>query len=148
MALTTPPQAPSTGLRGGPVTDHQLTVALTNGLHAPQIARRVTARWLTALGTPAPCRLDVVLIASELVTNAVRHTHDPCPLHLTWTGCQLDIAVADHDEQLPDASSTPGEHGGFGLLLIEALGGRIKTVPALGGKPVHATVRVDPPGAP
>ncbi|MFE2822977.1 hypothetical protein [Streptomyces sp. NPDC059271] len=50
-----------------------------------------------------------MLIVSELVTNTVRHTHEPCTLPLTCNGHQLDIAVADQDEQLPDASGAPGE---------------------------------------
>ncbi|MFG2437925.1 ATP-binding protein [Streptomyces sp. NPDC048508] len=144
MTPTTPPQAPPTGPRSSPVADHQLTVALTGGRHSPRIARHITARWLAAHGAPAPRTPDVVLIVSELVTNAVRHTHGSCALHLTWNGHQLDIAVADQDEQLPDAPGAPGEHGGFGLLLIKGLGGRIKTVAALGGKTVHATVQVAP----
>ncbi|MGW6488729.1 hypothetical protein [Streptomyces sp. NPDC055056] len=48
MTPTTPPQAPPTGLRGGPVADHQLTVALTGGPHSPRIARHITARRLVA----------------------------------------------------------------------------------------------------
>ncbi|WP_328443506.1 ATP-binding protein [Streptomyces sp. NBC_00386] len=136
--LTDPTRSPS------PVADHQLTVALPYGLRTPQVARQITARWLAAYVAPASRMCNVVLIVSELVTNAIRHTREPCTLKLTLHGSRLDVAVADHGETLPETSSTPGEHGGFGLPLIEGLGGRITTVPALGGKTVHATLTVTP----
>lgn len=144
MSVTTPAPAPPTDVDHSLVTGHQLTVALPYGLHTPRVARQITARWLAARGVPASRMGNVVLVVSELVTNAVRHTHEPCTLQLTWHGGRLDVAVADHGEMLLDRSGTPGERGGFGLLLIEGLGGRIKTVPALGGKTVHATLPLGP----
>ncbi|MEV6196621.1 ATP-binding protein [Streptomyces sp. NPDC051920] len=140
MTVTAPAPAAPTGLPRSPVTDHRLAVALPYGLHTPRVARQITARWLAARGAPDARTGTVVLIVSELVTNAIRHTHEPCTLELTWHGSRLDIAVADHGETLPEKSSAPGERGGFGLPLIEGLGGRIKTVPALDGKTVHATL--------
>ncbi|MGC4985995.1 ATP-binding protein [Streptomyces sp. DT193] len=148
MTVTTATPAPSTDVNHSPVTDHHLAVALPYGLHTPQVARQITARWLAAHGAPASRMCNVVLIVSELVTNAIRHTHEPCTLKLTLHGSRLDIAVADHGETLPERSSTPGERGGFGLPLIEGLGGRIKTVPALGGKTVHATLTLTPSSGP
>ncbi|WP_329297334.1 ATP-binding protein [Streptomyces sp. NBC_00659] len=148
MTVTTPTPAPPTDLNHSPVTHHQLAVALPYGLHTPQVARQITARWLAARGAPASRMCNVVLVVSELVTNAIRHTHEPCTLQLTWHGNRLDVAVADHGKTLPERSGTPGENGGFGLLLIEGLGGRIKTVPALGGKTVHATLTLTPSSRP
>ncbi|MFE2533599.1 ATP-binding protein [Streptomyces sp. NPDC059371] len=148
MTVTTPTPAPPTDVTHSPVTDHQLAVALPYGLHTPQVARQITARWLAAHGAPASRMCNVVLIVSELVTNAIRHTHEPCTLELTLHGSRLDIAVADHGEMLPERSSAPGERGGFGLPLIEGLGGRIKTVPALDGKTVHATLTLAPSSGP
>ncbi|MER5402665.1 ATP-binding protein [Streptomyces sp. NPDC002599] len=148
MTVTTAAPAPSTDPAHSPVADHQLAVALPYGLHTPQVARQITARWLAARGAPASRMCNVVLIVSELVTNAIRHTHEPCTLQLTLHGSRLDVAVADHGETLPEPSGTPGEHGGFGLPLIEGLGGRITTVPALGGKTVHATLTLTPSGGP
>ncbi|MFJ7967257.1 ATP-binding protein [Streptomyces sp. NPDC096324] len=148
MTTTAPTPAPPTDQPHSPVTDHQLAVALPYGLHTPQVARHITARWLAAHGAPASRMGNVVLIVSELVTNAIRHTHESCTLELTLHGSHLDIAVADHGETLPEKSGTPGERGGFGLPLIEGLGGRIKTVPALDGKTVHATLTLTPFGGP
>ncbi|MEV6015180.1 MULTISPECIES: ATP-binding protein [unclassified Streptomyces] len=147
MTVTTPTPAPPTGRPHSPVADHRLAVALPCGPHSPRLARHIAARWLAAHGAPASRLCNAVLIVSELVTNAVRHTHEPCTLQLTWRGSRLDIAVADHGEKPPETSGAPGEHGGFGLPLIEGLGGRIETVPALGGKTVHATVTLTPFGA-
>lgn len=98
--LTDPTRSPS------PVADHQLTVALPYGLRTPQVARQITARWLAAYVAPASRMCNVVLIVSELVTNAIRHTREPCTLKLTLHGSRLDVAVADHGETLPETSST------------------------------------------
>lgn len=51
-------------------------VDLPRGLHTPAVARHITQRWLETADQTH--RLDdAVLIVSELVTNAVRHTGRP-----------------------------------------------------------------------
>ncbi|MFD5814132.1 ATP-binding protein [Streptomyces sp. NPDC127038] len=145
MTVATPPSSPATATTASPAAGRRLALQLPHGLHAPRIARRLTADWLADQGTLASCTSDVALIVSELVTNAVRHTHQPCTLTLTRRGSRLDIAVADHSRTPPHAPNTPGEHGGFGLRLIKGLGGRITTAPTLDGKTVHASVYVSPP---
>ncbi|MFF1546615.1 ATP-binding protein [Streptomyces sp. NPDC058291] len=113
-------------------------VALPCGRRAPAVARHITERWLETADRPDRVA-DAVLIVSELVTNAVRHTQEPCLLTLTVQGAQWDIAVADHSEELPDlhARAGAGAHGGFGMEIICRLGGEVRIVPALGGKTVH-----------
>ncbi|MEV5317430.1 ATP-binding protein [Streptomyces sp. NPDC052687] len=122
----------------------QHVVALPNGLRAPAVARRIAERWLKAT-EPADHVEDAVLVVSELVTNAVRHTHDSCRLTLTVHGGQLDIAVADHSEDLPDLRrQSPGdERGGFGMDIIRQLGGQVTVVPAIGGKTVHVLLELE-----
>ncbi|MGW7263372.1 ATP-binding protein [Streptomyces sp. NPDC054842] len=114
------------------------TVSLPCGRHAPAVARRITERWLRA-ADQLDRVADAVLIVSELITNAVRHTRGSCLLTLTVQDGRLDIAVADHSEELPDlhARAGAGDHGGFGLQIIGRLGGQMRIVPALGGKTVH-----------
>ncbi|MFC4498084.1 MULTISPECIES: ATP-binding protein [Streptomyces] len=126
-----------------PPTTAQYVVALPHTRRAPSIARHVSERWLKATD-PVDRVSDAVLVVSELVTNAVRHTSDPCRLTLTVRDGQLDIAVADHSEELPDLCRCSGgdEHGGFGMGLIRGLGGRIRLVPALGGKTVHVLLEL------
>ncbi|MFG2869831.1 ATP-binding protein [Streptomyces sp. NPDC048338] len=143
MTTTIATEAPS-------ATRH--VVALPYGLHAPAVARHVTARRLAPTGAGADRVADAVQIVSELVANAVLHSRGPCVLTLTVSGAVLDIAVADRSEELPqlpgEAGSGPGvpagsgrRAGGFGLAVISGLGGRTTVVPALGGKTVH--VRLD-----
>ncbi|MFG3349443.1 ATP-binding protein [Streptomyces sp. NPDC048018] len=125
------------------VTRH--TIALPFDWRAPASARRVAARWLDDLQGRPGRTADAVLVVSELVTNAVRHTRGPCELTLTLHGTLLDIAVADQSEELPQTSweSPIDEPGGLGFPLIRALGGRVKVVPALGGKTVHVVFDLD-----
>ncbi|MEU1039122.1 ATP-binding protein [Streptomyces sp. NPDC005551] len=108
------------------------------------MARHITERWLKTADRPDRIA-DAVLIVSELVTNAVRHTGDSCLLILTVQGQQLDIAVADHSEELPDLGSRAGagDHGGFGMDLVCRLGEQVRVVPALGGKTVHVLLRLE-----
>ncbi|MEU1281372.1 ATP-binding protein [Streptomyces sp. NPDC005805] len=136
-----------------PPTAAQHTAALACDPCAPAVARRLVARWLGADDGPANRvrTTDAVLIVSELVTNAVRHTRGPCVLSLTARDELLDIAVADHSEELPEVDRTRGgdERGGFGLEIVRRLGGRITVVPRLGGKTVHVLLdgAADPGGA-
>ena len=145
MTTTIATEAPS-------ATRH--VVALPYGLHAPAVARHVTARRLAPTGAGADQVADAVQIVSELVTNAVLHSRGPCVLTLTVSGGLLDIAVADRSEELPqlpgEAGSEPGASsgsgrrtGGFGLAVISGLGGTTTVVPALGGKTVHVRLDLD-----
>ncbi|MFJ6725034.1 ATP-binding protein [Streptomyces sp. NPDC091281] len=113
-------------------------VTLPHSPHAPAIARHVSERWLTDTGAGQRVT-DAVLVVSELVTNAVRHTADTCLLTLTVLDGRLDIAVADHGAELPelDRRTAGDERGGFGLALVRALGDEVRLVPALDGKTVH-----------
>lgn len=122
----------------------QHVVALPHGLRAAAVARRITQRWLSAT-RPTGHVDDAVLVVSELVTNAVRHTHDSCRLTLTVQEGRLDIAVADHSEDFPDLRrhTTGDEHGGFGMDIVRRLGGEVTVVPALGGKTVHVLLDLD-----
>ncbi|MER5584651.1 ATP-binding protein [Streptomyces asoensis] len=120
----------------------QYAVTLPHTRRAPSTARRISERWLKATA-PVDRLNEAVLIVSELVTNAVRHTSDSCTLTLTVGDGRLDIAVADHSEELPDLFRCSGdERGGFGMGIIRELGGRIRSVPAIGGKTVHVLLEL------
>ncbi|MGW2835419.1 ATP-binding protein [Streptomyces sp. NPDC001286] len=120
-------------------------VDLPRGLHTPAVARRITQRWLETAEQTGRIE-DAVLIVSELVTNAVRHTGAACRLALSLQDGQLDIAVADHSEALPEIDRHAGRTtcGDFGLNIIEQLGGGVTVVPGLGGKTVHVVLRLRP----
>ncbi|MFE5484040.1 ATP-binding protein [Streptomyces sp. NPDC056527] len=142
MTTTALPLTPLAPL-AAPVPRH--VVALPCSLHSPAVARRIAARWLRTAGYAHTA--DAVLIVSELVTNAVRHTHGPCELTLTAHGGTVDIAVTDHSEDIPDLQGPAGgdRQGGLGLEIVRRLGGAITVVPRLGGKTVHAALHLHSP---
>ncbi|MGW2447308.1 ATP-binding protein [Streptomyces sp. NPDC001675] len=95
---------------------------------------------------PAPGRRavqDAQLVASELVTNAVKHAPGPCALHLELTpdAAALSITVVDTSPDLPrQPPPDPGRVGGHGLLLVNMLSGGLEVTPLPRGKRVTATV--------
>ncbi|MET9730568.1 ATP-binding protein [Streptomyces sp. NPDC006458] len=117
-------------------------VALARSRHAPAVARRITGRWLAVRGVAHGPASDALLIVSELVTNAMRHTSGRCTLALTVYGGEVDIAVADTSPQVPRlrAGTDVNAPGGRGLALVCATGARITVAPASGGKTVHAVL--------
>ncbi|MCX4976253.1 ATP-binding protein [Streptomyces sp. NBC_00620] len=95
-------------------------------------ARDVLRKW----AIPEGATNDALLVISELVTNAVRHTKKPdapppwattrssqsCVLTLWCTPEYLLIYVYDHDRTPPVRRvPSPTVIGGHGLLLVEAL---------------------------
>jgi anti-anti-sigma regulatory factor len=65
-----------------------------------------------------------VLVASELVTNAVLHANGPLRLRLALHGERLHLAVADQSPRLLRLAADPGDPeavGGRGLAVVEQL---------------------------
>lgn len=104
-------------------------------------ARRFTRRTLRTWGVTQD--IDVVLlVVSELVTNALVHTGGPVRLHLTLFNHRLRIAVSDNSARTPIKPTSIGWEatGGRGILLVEAMSAAWGTVPVSGGKQVWADV--------
>lgn len=77
---------------------------------------------LTAAGWDHDDVDDAVLLASELVTNAVRHADGVDRITMVVDHRTLLFVVHDRSVTLPSApSERPGEHGGRGLAIVEAL---------------------------
>jgi anti-sigma regulatory factor (Ser/Thr protein kinase) len=91
-------------------------------------AARAAVRQLN--GTLTPMLLEKLgLIASELVTNALRHAvaADPAPtLTLAVAPNRVTIAVSDDGSSFDAvaASRSPGVDGGFGLRLVDSIADR------------------------
>lgn len=104
-------------------------------------ARRFTGRTLRSWGVSKEADM-VLLVVSELVTNALVHTQGPVRLDLTLAGDRLRVAVSDSSPRAPakpvlvDWEST----GGRGLLLVEAMSTTWGSVPVSGGKQVWSEV--------
>ena len=68
---------------------------------------------------------SVLLVANELMANAIVHARSAPVLSLIETGNDLLLRVADASVSLPVArAATPDQSGGRGLLLVEALADR------------------------
>jgi hypothetical protein len=102
-----------------------IPVAATLGLPSHPTAGRIARRFLTrtwmdwhscrAIGTGC-------LVASELVTNAVRHGATSIQLGLAKHGPHLRIAVRDDEAALPAVRETdPHQTDGRGIHLVQAI---------------------------
>ncbi|MER6346870.1 SpoIIE family protein phosphatase [Streptomyces sp. NPDC001595] len=107
-------------------------------------SRRFTSRTLRAWGL-AEHTDAVLLIVSELVTNALVHTDGKIRLDITLVGNRLRIAVADSSPRTPVRPTNIGWEatGGRGLLLVEAMSAAWGTVPVSGGKQVWSEIALD-----
>jgi anti-sigma regulatory factor (Ser/Thr protein kinase) len=104
-------------------------VVLTEGVEAGAAARRAVLAGNGSL--PIPVRDDVLLLVSEVVTNAVRHAgvgpDRPARLEVRHGSRLVRVAVADEGPGftwLPTTSSGPKQSGGWGLFLVDRVADR------------------------
>ncbi|MFE0329678.1 SpoIIE family protein phosphatase [Streptomyces sp. NPDC058960] len=104
-------------------------------------ARRFTRRTLRSWGVPEEAD-TVLLVVSELVTNALVHTDGQVRLDLTLSNHRLRVAVADSSPRTPVKPTSIGWEatGGRGILLVEAMSDTWGTLPVSGGKQVWADI--------
>ncbi|WP_425473293.1 SpoIIE family protein phosphatase [Streptomyces montanus] len=104
-------------------------------------ARRFTKRTLRAWGVTEETDA-ILLVVSELVTNALVHTDGQVRLDLTLIDNRLRVAVADASPRTPIKPTSIGWEatGGRGILLVEALSAVWGTVPVSGGKQVWSEI--------
>lgn len=105
-------------------------------------ARRFTRRTMRTWGVPQDAVDTVLLVVSELVTNALVHTEGPVRLDLTLVNRRLRVAVADASPRTPVKPTSIGWEatGGRGILLVEAMSAVWGSVPVSGGKQVWSEV--------
>jgi len=89
-------------------------------------------------------RDTVLLLSSELVTNAILHAHTPVQLGMVVDHAYVLVCVAD---RMPGVTLEAGDHsrdrpGGRGLALVADLSAQWGTVPVTGGKTVWFTVPI------
>ncbi|HET9379866.1 MAG TPA: SpoIIE family protein phosphatase [Streptomyces sp.] len=106
-------------------------------------ARRFTRRTLRAWGVTRETD-TVLLVVSELVTNALTHTAGQVSLTLTRNNGRVRVAVADGSPRSPVKPTSIGWEatGGRGIVLVEAVSAAWGTVPVSGGKQVWSEIAV------
>ncbi|WP_129843404.1 ATP-binding protein [Streptomyces sp. RFCAC02] len=117
-------------------------------------AARGRVQYLLAGRHPAPgvdprddlTLADILLVTSELVTNAIRHGGGVTGFSAAVSGNDLLLSVSDDSDELPrtvthsDAAGRPAV-GGYGWPLINRLSSDVSVVPgAGGGKTIHVVV--------
>ncbi|MET7596975.1 ATP-binding protein [Streptomyces sp. NPDC004082] len=113
------------GVRGGPVPggrgstltpEHTVTTATAA---REQVRAVVRERWDSgARRASAQAVVDLLLVTSELVTNAVRHGRGVAGFEVTDTADGLRLTVRDNSDVVPlgalGSSAMPGHHLGHG----------------------------------
>ncbi|MER6141823.1 ATP-binding protein [Streptomyces sparsogenes] len=150
-SLPRPPQprCGQTGPPHTPTTGQGLALRLATDPTAAARARRTVAEALRDWGVPDDTVHDIVLMADELVTNAIEHAGDPVWLRLRLRrgGCVI-CKVGDGSREAPllRPSDSDAENGrGLALVaaLADAFGSRLTTT----GKVVWFRRRVRSVGA-
>jgi CheY-like chemotaxis protein/anti-sigma regulatory factor (Ser/Thr protein kinase) len=114
------------------------TCELPHTTRSASVARRFVETTLHEWECSGPLD-DAVLVASELVTNAVLHAGTACTLTLRLSEGVLRIEVCDNGEGSPELRSQPlSEPGGQGLRIVSALASAWGIDPHPPGKSVWA----------
>jgi anti-sigma regulatory factor (Ser/Thr protein kinase) len=120
---------------GGTVRLH---VDLDTAVSLSELRRFVRQELGCALDAPA---LDAaVLVAHELVTNALRHGSEPIALDMAVDAREVAVAVTDHGGGDPHVVE-PYDGGGRGLAIIDAITDEWGVEPHDGAKKVWAHLR-------
>jgi hypothetical protein len=135
------PQSTSVDLSvSGPVAEFSAPV----DRGAAGLARVFVRKTLADLGYRGD-HSDAVLVVSELVTNALRHTTTIPVIRLAGTVHRLRIEVEDGSPVLPRTRLSAAV-GGWGLQLVQLLSTAWGARPQHGGKVVWCEMAADGPG--
>lgn len=119
-----------------PLDDDPTTVAT---------ARHVVEEHLASWQVPAPLREQVVLVTSELVTNAITHGVPPMGLRLQRTESEVVVEVRDGNAAPPRRRRAgPDDEDGRGLAIVDVVATRWGTRSTAAGKVVWAAHAVEP----
>ena len=104
-------------------------------------ARRAAAAVLDEWGVSPETSWDLLLAASELVTNAIRHGRAPVQLRLRSTSEGIVLEVHDGSSVLPQRrDAAPDASSGRGLYLVEAVSASWGVRPTGNGKTIWCVI--------
>ncbi|PZT71240.1 ATP-binding protein [Streptomyces sp. SW4] len=109
-------------------------------------SREIVGAYVARLGEAGVAMADTFpdaarLVASELVTNALRHAPGPCRLGLALVDGSLEISVSDTGDGFPTfLPPDPRRVGRHGLEIVTRLCDEVITKPHAQGKTVSARV--------
>jgi anti-sigma regulatory factor (Ser/Thr protein kinase) len=106
-----------------------MRLELQRNVRAPAIARSAVAEQLGSMGVDGSLGQTIVLLVSEVVSNAVRHSAAPAEaaiaLEASITEQSVRIAVTDAGEGFTPRQRDPDRIGeGYGLYLLEKAASR------------------------
>ncbi|WP_329448257.1 ATP-binding protein (plasmid) [Streptomyces sp. NBC_01426] len=108
-------------------------------------ARAIAHEVLAAADVGERLMDDVLLVVSELVSNAVRHAGGVTDFHVRPLLDSVAVAVSDASSLPPHMPGTPVEvPGGFGWLLVNKIANRTEIRPHDTGKTVTAFIQLPP----
>ena len=102
-------------------------VPLADSLSSASLARRSVEQLADQSGAPDDEKKALVVIASELVTNAVLHGGAPIILSVSYQAGEITVEVADGDPRVESVGIRPVDEptpGGRGLRVVASLADR------------------------
>ena len=126
-------------------TGGRRVVPIEHSVHGPGQARRAAAECAARLGLRREQEQDLLLVVSEMVTNAVRYGAPPVQLELVVGDDAVLVAVSDSGPGRPrPRAADPDAEGGRGMMLVDQLSSDPGVRPQPPGKAVWAAVRRRP----
>ncbi|POX51292.1 ATP-binding protein [Streptomyces sp. Ru71] len=108
-----------------------------------QFVEQLRTEWCARIGDRAEDAL--LLVVSELVTNAERHSNGPYILELEGTDAAITVSVYDSSVALPlRFPRDPERVGRHGLEIVHALAAQVTAERVPVGKRVSALMRLHP----
>jgi anti-sigma regulatory factor (Ser/Thr protein kinase) len=117
------------------------SIQLDPDVHSPRRARHFLSGVLEAWNGQ-DAREEVLLLANELVVNAVRHAATPIEVRIVVVPDAVEVAVRDESPRLPELRRpTPLDESGRGIFTVDAIADDWGVAPESTGKAVWFRLR-------